>query len=730
MISIKNRILSGVMAAALVATGLPGIGEAIYASALDDENRSAIEQSEAAVGSVSASTDRLDFRGGEVKLTVSGSGLTSDNWGVNVKACYEGSDMAASTAPAYQVKDMTAEGVTIVFSRNSMRNTLDLVITVGTKSGNTVSSQAQVVVKMDGKTYKTESAYYPESAVLESLKQVLVTFDREVVLMDEDPAYTCPLFTLADSSGNRVGGKAVSVAVNEKTVRVAFDEDIPDNAYKIVIDEGAIKLGESNGVVTANGNTSWKITRSSTISEINFESKILDSKGGTVKASLEGYKVEDIDLKSLSAKIMIAGQASPSDIPVTIAKDESGKPFVSFEVPENTGDKTKSYILKLYRGGSEILTSVEARENRNVVAVLPKGTSRDERTLGTVTIAAMNSSSGDNLKDAVAEVSPQLGSLKVEIRLYGTNLDELDTMIRCVDENNYPWPVYDVPECDGTWRFIAIAGTNKNGIFGSGNAQLVELLPPRYAGTNKTYRIEVSIDGGKTWYTEDPVTLTVNNASIKGETDFRNCGAEDFKYITINHVDENGNEIAKSDTVNGYVITPSEVLNVKAKDIKCYEPESLPELPAWVGDMKDSYDIVYRSCHHEVTDPAKAPTYFATGLTAGKHCDRCGKVIVERKTVAKRVLAKAKAPSLKTGKRSITVKYQAVKDATGYQIRYQKRGAKTEKTVTFKGSKAASRKLSKLSSKKYYNVKVRAIITHGGKTAYGSWSASRSIKVK
>lgn len=48
------------------------------------------------------------------------------------------------------------------------------------------------------------------------------------------------------------------------------------------------------------------------------------------------------------------------------------------------------------------------------------------------------------------------------------------------------WPVYHIPECDGSWRFVGIDGVNKNGVIGDGNSQFVEILPPRYAGTNKT----------------------------------------------------------------------------------------------------------------------------------------------------------------------------------------------------------------------------------------------------
>lgn len=67
--------------------------------------------------------------------------------------------------------------------------------------------------------------------------------------------------------------------------------------------------------------------------------------------------------------------------------------------------------------------------------------------------------------------------------------------------------------------------------------------------------------------------------------------------------------------------------------------------------------------------------------------------------------------------------------ATGYYVRYSlKKSMKGAKTVKVKGKTYLT--VKKLKSKKRYYVQVRAYNTVSGKTAYGSWSTKKSIKVK
>jgi hypothetical protein len=87
--------------------------------------------------------------------------------------------------------------------------------------------------------------------------------------------------------------------------------------------------------------------------------------------------------------------------------------------------------------------------------------------------------------------------------------------------------------------------------------------------------------------------------------------------------------------------------------------------------------------------------------------------------------AKAALKSVKAGKKKITCKAKKQAGGVKYQFSYKK--GKTTKYVT---SKSTKKVIKKLSSKKTYTVKVRAIKKVGSKTYKGSWSAAKKVKVK
>ena len=90
--------------------------------------------------------------------------------------------------------------------------------------------------------------------------------------------------------------------------------------------------------------------------------------------------------------------------------------------------------------------------------------------------------------------------------------------------------------------------------------------------------------------------------------------------------------------------------------------------------------------------------------------------------------AKMKTPSVKAGKKKITVKWKKLGGGSQtYQIYVLKKGTKKAKYYTSTGS---SKTIKKLSKKKYYYTKIRSYKKINGKTYYGSWSRTKKVKVK
>ena len=90
--------------------------------------------------------------------------------------------------------------------------------------------------------------------------------------------------------------------------------------------------------------------------------------------------------------------------------------------------------------------------------------------------------------------------------------------------------------------------------------------------------------------------------------------------------------------------------------------------------------------------------------------------------------AKMKTPSVKAGKKKLTVKWKKLGGGSqSYQIYVLKKGTKKAKYYISTGS---SKTIKKLSKKKYYYTKIRSYKKINGKTYYGSWSGTKKVKVK
>ena len=126
-----------------------------------------------------------------------------------------------------------------------------------------------------------------------------------------------------------------------------------------------------------------------------------------------------------------------------------------------------------------------------------------------------------------------------------------------------------------------------------------------------------------------------------------------------------------------------------------------------------------------------AVTYSSGRKNLGSYTvDVYGKGDVTGTASAKYVItpAKMKTPSVKAGKKKLTVKWKKLGGGSqNYQIYVLKKGTKKAKYYTSTGS---SKTIKKLSKKKYYYTKIRSYKKINGKTYYGSWSGTKKVKVK
>ena len=107
------------------------------------------------------------------------------------------------------------------------------------------------------------------------------------------------------------------------------------------------------------------------------------------------------------------------------------------------------------------------------------------------------------------------------------------------------------------------------------------------------------------------------------------------------------------------------------------------------------------------------------------------------KTLKFKILPKKTSlSSVKGSKKALNVKWEKQSTQTnGYQLQYSKNSNfKNAKTTTVTKNKTTSKKISKLSSKKKYYVRIRTYknVKINGKNTklYSSWSGKKSVKTK
>ena len=128
----KKRMCILLMAGVL-AMGPSGVvlaGDMESGSDMEISMWQAEQRADVRVQTILLETEKVSALGGEVQVTVTGTGLTGENWGIEAKAYIAGTDFEMSEYKVH-VKDVTAEGAVLVIPNNTMKNVIEYKITAG-----------------------------------------------------------------------------------------------------------------------------------------------------------------------------------------------------------------------------------------------------------------------------------------------------------------------------------------------------------------------------------------------------------------------------------------------------------------------------------------------------------------------------------------------------------------------------------------------------------------------
>ena len=239
---------------------------------------------------------------------------------------------------------------------------------------------------------------------------------------------------------------------------------------------------------------------------------------------------------------------------------------------------------------------------------------------------------------------------------------------------------------------------------------------PAQTYTGKAHKPAVSVKVGENVLVQDAdYTVTYENNTNAGKA-----------AVTVTGTGNYSGTITAAFTINAKKITPSVTLS---KTVLTYTGKT--QKPAVSAVYYGKTKLPASQYNAKVTAGKNVGTYNVTVTLKGNYKGT--------KTVSYKIAPKGaaiKAP--KKLKKAFTAKWTAQKTkmskayVTGYQVQYatNKAFTKNVKSVTVKGYKKTSRKISGLKAKTTYYVRVRTYMKVSGKTYYSAWSAVKSVKTK
>lgn len=474
----------------------------------------------------------------------------------------------------------------ITFPENRTGKDIEYQVMVAPKDGVGDAKSLNFLIKNTEEDDREEIDLKPTAVVIDDTYKVI------------NMAFDCPVFNACESIAQLKEKISLKMGFAERPLsegdKISFDKNKVvielEEEYKPLIGGLGIIVGEKALCTTEDKVLkpfTWVIDDTARVTDVVVTPEIMEWEGGEVIARLKGYHLKDARIEGKIIDVRTSRE-NP-EIQVQVEYDENHIPYLKYTAPANESETTQGWLLKLTVNGVPVSEGLDYQDiaKRPLVCVLPKDCAKEEITLGNMTVNSYGANPDpDNL--TYTETSTNQESKKIQVHLYGTNLDPKKTKVKIVDEDGVEWPIYNVPQFDSVWYFIMV-GNDGTGITGSGNHQILEIICPRNIATDRKYDIYVSVDGEE-FVMDQHVTVCVVNRGEQG------LAKPEKRTVTVQHVDEQGNTIADADVLTGYSWFFMADMGIAPKEIPGYHVVNAPqfeELIDTLGDADRTEQIVY-----------------------------------------------------------------------------------------------------------------------------------------
>lgn len=474
----------------------------------------------------------------------------------------------------------------ITFPENRTGKDIEYQVLVAPKDGVGDAKSLNFVIKNTDEDDRKEIDLKPTAVVIDDTYKVInMAFEYPVFNACESIAELKEKISLQMGFAERSLEEGDKISFDKNQVVIELKEEYKPliGGLGIIVKEKALCTTEDKVLKPF----TWVIDDTARVTDVEVTPEIMEWEGGEVIARLKGYHLKDARIEGKIIDVRTSRE-NPA-IQVKVEYDENHMPYLKYTVSANESETTQGWLLKLTVNGVPVSEGLDYQDiaKRPLVSVLPKDCGKEDITLGNMTINSYGANlDPDNL--TYTETATNQESKKIQVHLYGTNLDPKKTKVKIGNEDGVEWPIYNVPQFDSVWYFIMV-GNDGTGITGNGNHQILEIICPRNIATDRKYDIYVSVDGEE-FIMDQHVTVCVVNRGEQG------LAKPEKKTVTVQHVDEQGNTIADADVLTGYSWFFMADMGVAPKEIPGYHVVKVPEfaeLKDTLGDVDRTEQIVY-----------------------------------------------------------------------------------------------------------------------------------------